>query len=168
MKTRHVFLMQDLAGARSAAGSLQTSGMPENDISILARPDIEMNRIPDDYRNASTDFMPAAFRGTLVGAAVGLTAGLIGIAVPGIGLPMVGVVALTLIGAAVGGWSSALAGSAVSDPIRREYEQEIADGKILMIVDVDDDDPEDSIRIDRIVRENGAKPLSFTEPTAMG
>ena len=168
MKTRHLFLMQDLAVARTAASSLQTSGMPENDISIVARPDIEIDRIPDDYRNASTDFMPAALRGTLIGAAVGLASGLIGIAVPAIGLTTVGVVALTLIGAAVGGWASALAGSAVSDPIRREYKQQIADGKILMVVDVDDDDPEDGVRIERIVRENGAQPLSFTEPTAMG
>lgn len=167
MKTRHVFLMRDLESARMAVASLHTSGMPQEDISIVARADIEMERIPDDYRNASTDFIPAALRGTLGGGSAGLVAGLIGVAVPAIGITVAGVAALTLIGAATGGWATALAGSAVPDPIRRRYEQEIADGRILVVVDVDDDDPEDSVRIDRIVAEHGAEPLSFSEPSAM-
>ncbi len=168
MKTRHVFLMRDLASARMAVASLQTSGMPEKDISIVARADIEMERIPDDYRNASTDFIPAALRGTVGGGTAGLLAGLIGIAVPAIGITVAGVAALTLIGAATGGWATALAGSAVPDPIRRRYEQEIADGRILVVIDVDDDDPEDTARLEGIVREHGAEALSFTEPSAMG
>ena len=167
MKTRHVFLMPDLASARMTVSSLQTSGMPEQDISIIARADIEMERIPDDYRNASTDFIPAALRGTLGGGTAGLVAGLIGIAVPAIGITVAGVAAITLIGAATGGWAAALAGSAVPDPIRRRYEQEIADGRILVVVDVDDDDPEDAVRIERIVRDHGAEALSFSEPSAM-
>ena len=168
MKTRHVFLMRDLASARSAVASLHTSGMPEEDISVVARADIEMDRIPDDYRNASTDFMPAALRGTLGGGTAGLLAGLIGIAVPAIGITVAGAAAITLIGAATGGWAAALAGSAVPDPIRRRYEQEIADGKILVVVDVDDDDPEDTVRLERLVREHGAEAMPFTEPSAMG
>ena len=39
MKTRHVFLMRDLESARMAVASLHTSGMPQEDISIVARAD---------------------------------------------------------------------------------------------------------------------------------
>lgn len=164
MKTRHVFLMPDLASARMAVSSLQTSGMPEQDISIIARADIEMERIPDDYRNASTDFIPAALRGTLGGGTAGLVAGLIGIVVPAIGVTVAGVAAITLIGAATGGWAAALAGSAVPDPIRRRYEQEIADGKILLVVDVID---EELTRVEQTTRDHGGQTLSFTELSAM-
>ena len=40
---------------------------------------------------------------------------------------------------AAGAWSSALAGSALSDPIRRQFEQEIAEGRILLLVDCEDE-----------------------------
>lgn len=105
MKTRHVYLMGDLSAAGRAIAALRAHGVHEDNIALVARADIEMARIPDDYRNASTDFMPAALRGALGGGTAGMLAGLIGIAVPAIGITIAGAAAVAVIGAATGAWT---------------------------------------------------------------
>ena len=124
-----------------------------------------MSDISDDYRNASTDFMPAALRGAIGGGSAGMLAGLIGVAVPAIGITIVGAAAIALIGAATGAWTSALAGSALPDPIRRRFEEEIEAGRILLVVDTTE---ADHPGIHQKLIAAGADPMAFTEPTAMG
>ena len=165
MKTRHIYLMQSVADAEQAIVALRAQGVAEEHIALVARADIEMARIPDDYRNASTDFMPAAMRGALGGGTAGVLAGLIGVAVPAIGITLAGAAAVAAIGAAAGAWASALAGSALPDPIRRQFEQEIAEGRILLLVDCEDENFAD---IDATLVPLGARPMDFTEPTALG
>lgn len=165
MKTRHVYLMRDLPAAERAVAQLRADGVPEQDIAIVARADIEMSDISDDYRNASTDFMPAALRGAIGGGSAGLLAGLIGVAVPAIGITIAGAAAIALIGTATGAWASALAGSALPDPIRRRFEQEIEGGRILLVIDTTD---ADHPGIHQQLIAAGADPMAFTEPTAMG
>lgn len=165
MKTRHVYLMRDLPGAEDAVSRLRDDGIPEHDIAMVARADIEMTQVPDDYRNASTDFMPAALRGALGGGSVGMLAGLIGLAVPAIGITVAGAAAIALIGAATGAWALALVGSALPDPIRRRFEHEIEAGRILLIVDTTD---ATHPGVHQRLIAAGAEPLAFTEPTVMG
>lgn len=165
MKTRHVYLMRNVATAEQAIAALRAQEVPDDRIALVARADIEMARIPDDYRNASTDFKPAALRGALGGGTAGMLAGLIGVAVPAIGITIAGAAAIAAIGAAAGAWSSALAGSALSDPIRRQFEQEIAEGRILLLVDCED---EAFGAIDDALVPLGAQRMDFTEPSALG
>jgi len=165
MKTRHIDLMPNVAAAEHAIAALRARDTPDDDIALVARADIEMARIPDDYRNASTDFKPAALRGALGGGTAGMLAGLIGVAVPAIGITIVGAAAVAAIGAAAGAWASALAGSALPDPIRRRFEQEIAEGRILLLVDCEDDA---CAGIDDALAPLGAQRMAFTEPAALG
>ncbi len=165
MKTRHIYLMRNVATAEQAIAALRARGIPDADVALVARADIEMARIPDDYRNASTDFMPAALRGALGGGTAGMLAGLIGVAVPAIGITIAGAAAVAAIGAAAGAWASALAGSALPDPIRRRFEQEIAEGRILLLVDCED---EACAGIDAALAASGAQRMDFTEPSALG
>ncbi|MDN5782285.1 MAG: hypothetical protein L0H23_09765, partial [Luteimonas sp.] len=79
--------------------------------------------------------MPAAARGTMVGGSLGLIGELVGIVVPPIGLTVAGVAATTLIGAAVGGWVTALIGSMVPDEVHRRFESEIRVGRVLIVID---------------------------------
>jgi uncharacterized membrane protein len=165
MKTRHIYLMRNVAAAEQAIATLRTQGVPDDQVALVARADHEMARIPHDYRNASTDFKPAALRGAIGGGTAGMLAGLVGVAVPALGITLVGAAAVAAIGAAAGAWASALAGSALSDPIRRQFEQEIAEGRILLLVDCED---EAFGAIDAALVPLGAQQMDFTEPSALG
>lgn len=53
-------------------------------------------------------------------------------------MTLAGVAGIGAIGALVGGWSSAMVGASLPDPVRRQFEDEIAPGRILVLVDVAD------------------------------
>ena len=60
MKIRHVFSVADVASARQAMQAARQAGLADDDLSLIARADIELEEIPDKRKLASTDFMPAA------------------------------------------------------------------------------------------------------------
>ena len=138
MQTRHVFSAPDLATAEAALDGARGAGLSDDNLSLIARADIELDSIPDQLKDAATDFMPAALRGTATGAAAGLLAGLAALAFPPLGITLAGAVLLTVGGAAVGPWVSSLVGSTVEDPVRRKFESEIAAGRILLVIDAED------------------------------
>lgn len=138
MQTRHVFSVPDLAAAKDAIRVARHAGLTTDNLSLIARSDIELDSIQDRHKDASTDFMPAALRGAATGGSVGLIAGLVGVAFPPLGVTLAGAALLTVGGAAVGTWVSALVGSTVEDPVRRKFEQEIKEGRILVVLDAED------------------------------
>ena len=138
MQTRHVFSVRDLAAARTALDAARAAGLDNDNLSLIARADIELDSIPDDLKDASTDFMPAALRGAATGGGAGLVAGLAALAFPPLGVTLAGAALLTAGGAAVGTWVSSLVGSTVEDPVRRKFEDEIAARRILLVIDAED------------------------------
>ena len=164
MKTRHVFVTDTVADATAAIAAARRAGIGENDISLIADSAIEMEEIPDDLRNAESDFMPAAARGAMAGGSVGLIGGLVGVVVPSVGLTIVGVAATTLIGAAVGSWVTALIGSMVPDEVHRRFESEIRAGRILLVVD---ETPEAIAAAEAALREAGAEQLPYEATSAL-
>ncbi len=165
MKTRHVYATTDLAGARAAVhAATARAGIDRNDVSLIARGEVEMEQIPDGLKEAQTDFKPAALRGALGGGAAGLVAGIVGVTVPPLGLTLAGAGALALAGAAVGTWSAALVGSSVPDTVRRTFEEEIQAGRVLVVVDAE----EQSLRrADAAVQATGARLLPYEQPSAL-
>ncbi|MET0331220.1 MAG: hypothetical protein ABW154_07310 [Dyella sp.] len=164
MKTRHVYSTPDLPIAHATMDAARRAGIADEDVSLIARSDIELEAIPDDRKVAEGDFYPAAIRGVGGGAAAGLLAGLVAIAVPPLGLTLAGVAVTTLAGAAIGGWATALAGSVVPDPVRREFEEEIAQGKILVVLDAEKEILEQA---EVQITQSGARRLPFEKPAVM-
>ena len=164
MKTRHVFSTPDLITARRVIAAACAIGVADDNIALIARSDIEMEAIPDDRLDASTDMVPAAVRGVGVGAAAGLVAGIAAVAIPAIGITIVGAGLITLLGAAVGGWSSALAGSAFPNSVRQMFESEIEAGRILVVIDAEHNLA--AAANDACTRA-GATQLPFDEPSAL-
>ncbi len=136
MKTRHVYSVPDLAAAAAALSAARRAGADDDEISLIARSDIEIKSIPDARIDVTNDMVPAAMRGMAGGAATGLLAGLAALAFPPLGVTIAGAALAGVAGAAVGGWSSALIGTTVENPVRREFEKEIEAGQILVVVDV--------------------------------
>jgi hypothetical protein len=135
MKTRCVFSTPDLATARAAMDAARQAGIPDDDISLIAREDIELQQIPDHLMIGRTDFYPAAARGAACGGGTGVLLGLIAIAVPPLGVTLAGATAIALAGAAVGCWTGALVGTDVPDVVHRKFKNEIDAGRILVVLD---------------------------------
>jgi len=164
MKTRHVFVTPDLDTAQATMAAARAAGIEDNDLLLAARSDIELESIPDRRKEADSDFIPAALRGAGMGGAAGLLAGLIAIVVPPIGLTVAGAGAVALAGAMVGGWASALMGSSLPDPVRRQFDDHIQAGRILVLVDAD---KALLTRAEPAMVQAGATPLPFEATTAL-
>jgi hypothetical protein len=139
MKHRHVFSTDGVSAAQTAMAAARAHGIRDDDLSLIARHDIELERIPDDRKQVGMDFVPAALRGTVGGGAAGLLAGLVALAIPSMGVTLAGAAAIALVGAMVGTWSSALVGASIPDEVRRKFEDEIQSGRVLLVVDGDAD-----------------------------
>ena len=139
MKTRHVYSTPDVAAAELAVQALRRAGILQEDISLIARHDIELKEIDDARIERRSDFAQGALKGVIGGGGSGLLVGLIAMVVPPLGLTLAGVAAMTLAGAAVGTWTGMLAGSSVPGTVRQKFEDEIASGHVLLVVDGDEE-----------------------------
>jgi hypothetical protein len=140
MKTRRVFSAPDIDTAEAALHVALHLGIRPDHASLVGRSDIEMMQMPDAEKEGSpTDFMPAAVRGLVGGGALGLVIGLVAMAVPAVGIPWAAVPLCMVVGATVGGWAAALAGSSVPSEVRRDYRTEIDAGKVLVVIDDEDE-----------------------------
>ncbi len=163
MKTRHVFSTDDIHAARSAVVALRQAGLPDDNISLVARQDIETSRFPMISRTPA-GFRPWRIEGALAGGGSGLLVGLVAVAVPALGITLAGAAAMTAAGAAVGGWMGLLTGTAEPGPVRRRFEDEIAAGHVLVAVDGEQDD---LAKADAVLLDQGATLLPFDAPSAI-
>lgn len=164
MKTRRIYATPNLAAAHAALAAARDTGIDRDSLSLIARSDIEMDAVPDDLREAHTDMVPAALRGAAGGGAVGLVAGLVAVAVPPLGITLAGAGLMAAVGALVGSWSSALVGASVPDPVRRQFEETIEAGQILLVIDAEEQPLQ---RAEAAVLQAGASPLPYKAATAV-
>jgi hypothetical protein len=164
MKTRHVFSTEDIDAAESAVQALRQAGLNDDCISLIARHDVENQQIPEDQQDTSDDFNRGGVKGLLAGGGSGLLVGLIAMTVPPLGLTIAGAAIMTIAGAAVGGWVGMLTGTSEPGAVRRKFEDEIAAGRVLVVVDGD----KALLAVaDATLLDAGAKPLPFDAPSAV-
>jgi hypothetical protein len=164
MKTRRVFSTPDLVSARAAMQAAREAGIHDDDISLVARSDIE-GHIPSRRKEADSDFVPAALRGALFGGLAGLLAGAASVLIfPSIGMTWAGAGLVTLAGILVGMFASSLVGSSLPDPVRQKFDGEIKAGRILVLVD---GAAEVLPAVEVAVTRTGALSLPFDAPTAL-
>jgi hypothetical protein len=164
MKSRRVFSTDSVAAAREAIAAACRSGVKDEDVSLVARADIELESIPERHKESETDFRPAAIKGASIGGATGLLAGIAAVVIPPFGVTLAGAAVMTVLGAAVGTWSAALMGSSLPDPVRRKFEDEIESGRILVVLDAEDDRLP---AVEAAVAATGARPLPYSSADAL-
>jgi hypothetical protein len=163
MKTRHVYSTDNLDEARAAMNAAREAGVGEDCILLVARSDIELDSISNEHKEADSDFMQGAMKGVAAGGATGALLGLAAIVLTPLGITLAGVGAAALGGAALGGFASSLFGSALPDPVRQKFDQEIASGKILLVIDT----PPDLQQVaGPAIERTGATLLPFEQTTA--
>lgn len=142
--------------AEKVIQNLMDAGFTEEDISVFAQDEeqveaLEENRdmevttnSEDRGSNAGKGLGWGALSGGILGGLAGLLAGGIAVAIPGAApLAVAGAGATGLTGAAAGavggGIVGALVGAGLPEEQAKEYEEFIEDGKVVVVVKVDDD-----------------------------
>lgn len=140
MTQRRIFSASSVKQATDAVAIAREAGAPSEGLSLVARADIELESIPDELKQAETDMKSAALRGAGMGAVAGTLAGLVAATFPPLGLTLAGaMIGGGAAGTLVGSWSSALVGASIPEPVRRRFEDEIEAGRILVVVDADEE-----------------------------
>lgn len=165
MKKKHVFIADELAVAERGVAQARRLGIGVDDITVVARDDARLEPLPEGTAEDSpTDFKPAALRGAIGGGSTGLLMGLVAASVPTMGVTLAGAGLFALVGAAIGTWSSALVGAAVPNKVAREFEDHVRNGKVLVVLDVEEDA---LAQADAAMRQAGLRKAAFEEPTAL-
>jgi hypothetical protein len=162
MKIRHVYSTTDLDMARAAMNAARAAGIGEDALMLVARSDIELDAISNEHKQADSDSTPAAIKGVVTGGATGLLLGLAAVVLTPIGLTLAGAGIAALAGASIGGMTSTIFGSALPDPVRQKFDEEIKAGRILLVTDTDDALQQVA---DPAIQATGATRLPFEQAT---
>jgi hypothetical protein len=98
--------------------------------------------IPDDLPEATvlqkTDIVHGAQMGVAIGAIVGAVAGTLVVFFPpeGVTLKLITILVVAVGGAFFGAWASSMVASSVPNSRLKGFEQQIENGKVLMMIDV--------------------------------
>ena len=164
MRKRHVFATPSLPVAEAVVQAARSRGISSDCIFLEAKSDVEVDGIVDERKNVSMDFAPAAWHGTLIGAAAGFLAGLGAMVIPAFSLSFGGAAALTVVGALVGTWVSGLIGSSLPDEVRRTFRGRIEAGQILVVIDAM---PEAFASAEAAIADAGGTRLPYETNTAL-
>lgn len=140
--------------AERAIETLHEEGFTEDEISVIAR-DEGGGQDGDEGGGMGMDSIAdGTMWGGGLGAIGGLLAGAGALAIPGVGpILAAGPLAATLSGAVAGGIGGGLLDLGVPEERGQQYEDEVKQGRILCVVESDEDRSNDAARI---MREAGA------------
>ncbi len=135
---RLYFLVPDVETARAIHNDLLLARVNEAHIHVIARAGIPMEDLPEAKLAQRSDLIPALERGTAAGGVTGMVAGIIVLAFPPAGFALGGaaILAFGLAGAGFGAIMSTMVGVGLPNSRLRKYADAIAEGELLMMVDV--------------------------------
>jgi len=138
MRRRIYFMLPDRASARRTMDELLLQRIEERYIHFIARPDVSMEGLHEANVLHTTDLVHGAKLGALIGVAAGCVGGAViqWLFVKDANYQIVTVIGMAAFGGLFGAWVASMVGSAVPNTQLRQFEREIAQGQILLMVDV--------------------------------
>ncbi|MEE4376341.1 MAG: DUF1269 domain-containing protein [Candidatus Competibacteraceae bacterium] len=130
--------MPDYDCAQAIVNGLNAVNIDNEHIAVLAKHEKPLEELPAATQSEKSDWIPALQRGIGVGGSLGLFAGLAALAFQPAGLVIGGSAILisSATGASFGAWVSAMIGSSAPNSQLQKFEDAIAQGQILMLVDI--------------------------------
>ena len=138
MRRRLYFLLPDVPSAKRTADDLLLARIDDSHMHFLARRGTDLGELHEASYLHKTDAMHGAFTGLVVGGVVGVLVGLMLVYFPpgGASIQLVAVLIAALVGAALGVWIAGMMGLQVPNTQLKGFEQELQDGKILLMLNV--------------------------------
>ena len=138
MTDKLVFSVGDTETGMAVVEVLRAHHIEESCISVIGKDAQHVSEIPDagEFEN---DAVPAGKRGAMVGGATGLLAGLGAIVIaPGLAIGGAALALAAAGGATFGVLASTLIGTSVPHSQLREFEEAVAQGELLMVVELEE------------------------------
>jgi hypothetical protein len=131
-------MVPDIDTANKVVDELLLKRVDEHHIHVVAKEGTPMGDLPEANLLQKSDFIPAMERGLAVGGITGLLAGIAAVTFPPAGLILGGgaILGTSLAGAGIGAWLSGMIGMDVPNTQIEKFEQAIAKGELLMMVDI--------------------------------
>ena len=138
MRRRLYWLLPDVESARRIADDLLLARVEDRHMHFLARPGVDLGPLHEASVLQKTDVRHAAISGSLLGALLGALAGWLLAQYPleGFRIGVGGILLFTAFGAGFGFFASTLVGTSLPNSYLKQFERELADGRILVMVDV--------------------------------
>ena len=138
MRSRLYFLLPDVASARATAYELLLARIEDRHMHFLAPRGLDLGDLHEANFLYKTDMVHGAGIGLMVGSFGGLALGIFVFLVPpeGVTLQLVTILITTIVAALLGAWIASLVGTQVPNSRLKIFQDDIARGKILLIVDV--------------------------------
>jgi uncharacterized protein (DUF2062 family) len=138
MRLRLYFVLPDASSARKIANDLLMARVEDRHMHFLARKGTDLGELHEASFLQKTDIRHGAAVGMMGGGLLGVAVGLLVIFFPPTGAPMqLAIVLVTsLLGALFGAWVSSMVATAIPNSHLRQFETDIAQGHILLMVDV--------------------------------
>ncbi|MDB5862996.1 MAG: hypothetical protein JWO70_802 [Betaproteobacteria bacterium] len=138
MRRRLYFVLPDVECARAMLNDLLLARIECRHIHFLSKRDSLPPDLPEANVLQKTDIVHGAQMGVVIGAVVGAVAGGLLVFFPpeGATLMLMTVLLAAIGGAVFGAWVSSMVASSVPNSRLKGFERDMADGKVLMMVDV--------------------------------
>ena len=138
MKRRLYFLLPDVDSATRTANDLLLARVEDRHMHFLAKRGTDLGELHEASYLLKTDLMRGAGIGLFIGALGGVILGYMIVNHPPEGTHpgLTAAVIAAIVGAILGVWMGSMAATAVPNSRLRQFDDEIARGKVLMIVDV--------------------------------
>jgi uncharacterized membrane protein YeaQ/YmgE (transglycosylase-associated protein family) len=130
--------LPDVASARQLANDLLLARVEDRHMHFLARRGTDLGELHEASYLQKTDTVHGAMTGLVIGGVGGVLVGLLLVYYPpgGVSVQLVAVLVAAIVGSALGVWIAAMLGLQVPNTQLKGFEQEIEDGKILLMLDV--------------------------------
>ena len=138
MRLRMYVTLPDVASARRLANDLLLARIEDRHMHFLARRGTDLGELHEASYIHKTDTIHAAFVGLVLGGALGTLLGAILVNYPpgGLAVNLVAVLIAAVVGAGLGMWISSMVGLQVPNSRLRNFEPDIAAGKVLLMLDI--------------------------------
>jgi hypothetical protein len=138
MRRRLYFLLPDVKHSRTVFKELLLQRIDDTHIHFMAREGKDLGDLPKAEMLQTTDAVHGWGLGLVIGGMTGAIAGLVLFLLPPAGLKLgLGVVlVMSLLGALIGAWASGMIASSVPSTQLEQFENDLKQGKILLMIDV--------------------------------
>ncbi len=138
MRRRILYLVPDVASARRMMDDLLLARVEERHIHFIAAPGTSMAGLHEANLLQTSDLVHGAQMGLVIGALLGCAVGVLVVQTfdGAAALPFVIVLAASVLGALFGAWVASMIGSSVPNTRLKPFRQALAEGKLVLMVDV--------------------------------